>query len=103
MRQALVPAITAVEIAQKFWAGGLRLPDAPARWFAAALFNFRLRELPLSSAAAFGAYSLPEPFHRDPADRILVAEARIMGAPLLTSDRKILAYAAAGHVEAIGY
>lgn len=102
-RQALVPVIAAVEIAQKVWAGGLWLPDAPARWFAAALHNFRLRELPLSSATAFGAYRLPEPFHRDPADRIVVAEARIMGAPLLTSDRRILAYAAAGHVDAVGY
>jgi PIN domain nuclease of toxin-antitoxin system len=103
MRQALVPVIAAVEIAQKVRAGGLRLPDVPSRWFAAALHNFKLGELPLSSAAAFGAYSLPEPFHRDPADRIVVAEARIIGAPLLTSDRKILAYARAGHVQAIAY
>ena len=34
------------------------------------LVQLRLRELPLSCGAAFGAYSLPEPFHRDPADRI---------------------------------
>lgn len=102
-RQALVPAITAVEIAQKVWSGGLHLPAAPAAWFAQALRESRLRELPLSAAAAFGAYTLPEPFHRDPADRLIVAAARRLSAPLLTSDRKILAYAATGHVQAIPY
>ncbi len=38
------------------------------------------------------AYSLPEPFHRDPADRILVATARLARIPLVTADRKILDY-----------
>lgn len=102
-RQALVPAVVALEVAQKVRSGGLRLPGEPAAWFTRALAEFRLRELPLRAAAAFGAYSLPEPFHRDPADRLIVAAARRLSAPLLTSDRKILAYAAAGHVAAIGY
>ncbi|MEG4443745.1 type II toxin-antitoxin system VapC family toxin [Microcoleus sp. K1-B1] len=31
-------------------------------------------------------------FHRDPADQIIVATARICGCPLLTADAKILAY-----------
>lgn len=31
-------------------------------------------------------------FHRDPADQIIVATARIYGCPLLTADGKILAY-----------
>ena len=61
------------------------------------------RELPLAASSAAAAYELPEPFHRDPADRIIVAEARIMDAPLLTSDRRILAYARAGHVQAVAY
>lgn len=38
------------------------------------------------------AYSLPEPFHRDPADRILVATARLLSCPIVTADRKILDY-----------
>jgi PIN domain nuclease of toxin-antitoxin system len=33
---------------------------------------------------------LPESFHRDPADRILVATARVHGATILTADRRIL-------------
>ena len=34
--------------------------------------------------------TLPDSFHRDPADRILVATALVFGAPLLTQDRKIV-------------
>ena len=38
------------------------------------------------------AYSLPEPFHADPMDRILVATARVHGLTLLTADKAILSY-----------
>ncbi len=38
------------------------------------------------------AYSLPDPFHRDPGDRILVATARRLRCPIVTADRKILDY-----------
>ena len=34
--------------------------------------------------------TLPDSFHRDPADRILVATARVSGATLLTQDRRIV-------------
>ena len=44
------------------------------------------------------AYSLPEPFHRDPADRIIVATARIHSSKLITADRKILEFP---HVDAV--
>ena len=38
------------------------------------------------------AYSLPDPFHRDPADRILVATSRIKRIPLVTNDTLITNY-----------
>lgn len=38
------------------------------------------------------AYSLPEHFHNDPADRIIVASARSLNASLITGDKKILDY-----------
>jgi PIN domain nuclease of toxin-antitoxin system len=60
-----------------------------------------LRWLPLAMDVAVAAAYLPEPFHKDPADRLLVATARTHGATLVTSDRRILAYAEAGHVAAI--
>lgn len=47
-----------------------------------------------------GAY-LPALLHSVPADRMLIATARALGVLILTSDRKILAYADMGHVQAI--
>jgi PIN domain nuclease of toxin-antitoxin system len=44
---------------------------------------------------AVASTRLPEPFHADPADRFLVAQARELGIPLLSADSKIRAY---GHV-----
>lgn len=38
------------------------------------------------------AYSLPEVFHQDPADRIIVATARVYDMTVITGDRKILDY-----------
>jgi PIN domain nuclease of toxin-antitoxin system len=50
---------------------------------------------------AVEACSLPEAFHRDPADRMIVATARVTSAVLMTRDRQILDYAARGHLTAI--
>ena len=41
---------------------------------------------------------LPTPLHNDPADRILIATAREHDLTIITRDRAILAYGAAGHV-----
>jgi len=70
-------------------------------WLQRFLTNFRADALDLSWQSALAAASLPEPFHRDPADRLLVAQARADDLLLLTSDRSILAYAEAGHVRAL--
>lgn len=44
------------------------------------------------------AYSLPEPFHRDPADRLIVASARSLSYAVITADKNILSYP---HVESL--
>lgn len=49
--------------------------------------------LPITPAIARAAYLLPEPFHRDPADRLLAATARIEDMPLVTGDHLLLGYA----------
>jgi len=38
------------------------------------------------------AYSLPPPIHRDPADRLLIATARLERLTLVTTDGKIQGY-----------
>jgi PIN domain nuclease of toxin-antitoxin system len=48
--------------------------------------------IPITPAIAIEAYSLPGEFHKDPADRIIVATARVYDSPLMTIDRNILNY-----------
>jgi PIN domain nuclease of toxin-antitoxin system len=56
---------------------------------------------PLGPQIAIESHALPNAFHRDPADRLIVATARVTNATLMTRDRRILDYAARGHLSAI--
>lgn len=76
------------------------LPDADA-WFAQFLEKPGLTVSPLTPQIAIAASHLPGEFHNDPADRFIVATARARGAVVVTRDRAILDYAAAGHVRAL--
>ena len=76
------------------------LPD-PKTWFATFLAGPGVRETPITAAIAIDASYLPGDFHPDPMDRLIVATARHLGLPIVTSDRKIIAYAQAGHVSVI--
>jgi len=75
-------------------------PD-PIGWWVRSTERTRGLQLPLDGEAALAASYPPEPFHKDPADRMLVAQARQGDLTLTTRDRAILDYAAAGHVRAI--
>lgn len=68
-------------------------------WFKQALSYPGIQLLALTPEIAIESTRLPPPFHRDPADQIIVATARIYGCPLVTSDEKILQYP---HVVTIG-
>jgi PIN domain nuclease of toxin-antitoxin system len=69
------------------------------QWFARVTRVPTLRVVPVTPQLFLESTTLPEPFHADPADRIIVATARAHGSPLLTEDREILEYA---HVRSIG-
>jgi PIN domain nuclease of toxin-antitoxin system len=75
-------------------------PDAAA-WMARVLSSAGVCQAPFNFDIALASSALPDPFHEDPADRMLVATARYLGMPIVTSDRRILAYAQAGHVAAV--
>ena len=62
------------------------------KWIAASMEILGCTTLEISHAVALAAYSLPGDFHRDPADRILVATARMAHLTLLTADKRILKY-----------
>lgn len=80
---------------------GLVLAPDPRTWFTDAMEARFLKVAPLTVTAAMDSRTLPGDLHGDPADRMLVATAREMGAPMVTRDRKLLAYAAAGHMQVL--
>jgi PIN domain nuclease of toxin-antitoxin system len=55
----------------------------------------------LSSEIAAESILLMDDFHGDPADRIIVATTKILGATLLTRDKKILSWAKSGHIKCL--
>ena len=93
--------ISAWEIAMLADKGRLRLEMPAQDWIAQAAQSHGVRWTGLLPRTAATAGSLPGRLHGDPADRIIIASAREAGCPVLTSDRKILDYAEAGHVRAI--
>lgn len=64
----------------------------PMDWISRALEMPKLRLVPLSPVLAYRSTVLPQPFHNDPADQMIVATAREENATLLTKDERILAY-----------
>jgi PIN domain nuclease of toxin-antitoxin system len=93
----LVSAISVWEIAMLDAKGRIQLFKTCTQWVDEALAISGLTLAPLSPAIAIESNQLPGEFHGDPADRIIVATARVLGARLLTNDRNIRAYCNAGH------
>ena len=60
------------------------------QWLEAAAHPRTVRLLPITPAIAAELALLPQSFHRDPADRVIVATCRVMKLPLLTRDALIL-------------
>ncbi len=68
------------------------------RWLNDSIQNSGLRVIDLTPEIAIDSCNLPGEFHKDPADRIIVATARTQNLTLLTKDKKIIDYP---HVKAI--
>ena len=58
-------------------------------WLDAAAHPRSVRLLGITPRIASKVAALPKTFHRDPADRVIVASSRVVQAPLLTHDRRI--------------
>ena len=91
-------SISAWEIALSVSKGKLELSVDVLTWLDAARRVSGFRFVPLDDVTAAKSVMMPGDFHPDPADRIIVALARELAAPLVTADRKIQAY---GHVQTI--
>jgi PIN domain nuclease of toxin-antitoxin system len=99
--QLRVAAISVWEAALLASRGRVALGRPLAQWITEAVSAPGLSIEPLLPQIAVEACSLPEAFHRDPADRLIVATARVANATLMTRDQGILDYAARGHLTAI--
>ena len=98
--ERLISPVSALELARLVDRRHIELACPLSEWIRRSMAALRLRTCDFDFAVAMEAYALPGEFHPDPADRILVASARISGVKLVTADRRILAYNAVEAVSA---
>lgn len=89
--ELLLSAASSWEIAIKYGLGRLVLPEAPERYVPDRLHSSGVTPLPVQHDHALRVSSLPQ-HHRDPFDRLLVAQAQAEALTLLTVDRVFDAY-----------
>ncbi len=78
-------AASAWEIAIKHALGKLQLPEPPVRYVPRRADAMRTLTLPIEQSHALHVAALPA-FHRDPFDRLLIAQAQLEDLPILTAD-----------------
>ena len=88
----LISAVCAWEIATKHAIGKLPLPESPEALLERAVAELGAIELAITTRHALLSASLPN-HHRDPFDRLLVAQAMLEDATLVTADRLLSPYA----------
>ncbi len=87
-----VSAISCWEVAKLVELGRVALSCSLEEWLDQALSYPGVQLIALTPEIAIESTRLPGEFHRDPADQIIVATARVYGCSLVTSDEKILKY-----------
>ena len=90
--ELLLSAISPWEFCKLIEKGRLGISCATEDWINSALEMPKIRIIPLSPRIAYASTVLPQPFHSDPADQIIVASAREEKAAILTRDEKIRSY-----------
>ena len=94
----LVSAISVWEVAMLQAKGRIGLARELEEWVRRGLAAPGLRLAELSPEVLVESTRLPGEVHGDPADRMLIATARRLGAALATRDGTILSYARGGHL-----
>ncbi len=87
-----VSIISCWEIAKLIEIGKLTLPLPVEEWINHSVVYPEIRLIELTPRIAVEATQLPGGFHRDPADQLIVATARVYDCPLVTMDSKIRQY-----------
>ena len=97
-KEIFISSISAWEIALLVEKRRLKLTLDVTDWISKSERLPFFRFIPVDNSIAIKAVNLPQPLHNDPADRIIIATATAIGAPLVTKDEKILKYP---HVKSI--
>jgi PIN domain nuclease of toxin-antitoxin system len=87
----VLSAASSWEIAIKHGLGELHLPEPPASYVPERMRRSGVTPLPVEHAHALAVATLPA-LHRDPFDRLLIAQASLLGIPLVTADERFRAY-----------
>ena len=90
--ELLLSAISPWEFCKLLEKKKLGISCPPEEWLKEALDMPKFRLVELTPIIAYRSTSLPQPFHNDPGDQIIVATAREENATLLTKDGKIRQY-----------
>ena len=85
----LISAISLWEFATLVDLGRIQINGSVEDWLKIAASPSTVRVQPITSGIVAEMNRLPASFHRDPADRLIVATARFLKVPLATKDRKI--------------
>jgi PIN domain nuclease of toxin-antitoxin system len=89
--ELLLSAASAWEIVIKVNAGKLRIPEDPEQFVSKHMSILRIRPLPIQMDHALAVHGLP-PVHKDPFDRLLIAQSKWEKIPLLSGDSRIARY-----------
>lgn len=89
--EILLSAASAWEIAIKYEIGKLSLPTDPVTYVPDRMRRSGTTPLPVEHAHALFTHRLPD-HHRDPFDRLIIAQARLLDMPIVTVDERISAY-----------
>lgn len=81
----LLSAVSSWEIAIKWAVGRLSLPEPPATYVPSRMQRTNVEPLAVTHSHALQVSTLPR-HHRDPFDRLLIAQAQLEGVPLVTVD-----------------
>lgn len=84
-QELFLSAVSSWEIAIKWALGRLPLPAPPLTWVPSRMAAMQAAPLSVSHGHALAVGELP-PVHRDPFDRLLVAQSRDLGAALVSAD-----------------
>ncbi|MGS2724318.1 type II toxin-antitoxin system VapC family toxin [Porticoccus sp. GXU_MW_L64] len=90
--EVIISSISAWEIAMLVEKNRLILSMDVSSWLEEVVQIEGVRFAPVDNEICIHSTTLPGEFHKDPADRMIVATARKLAAPLVTADKKILNY-----------